>query len=211
MEKAESLPVESPVGEYHKEILRKAYQLLDNPYIEHADTTLDGSLLVGFGAGIVPTWKTIRKKYDKAVSRRIFLTSGLASIINRVLDKYSTYRVALLMEDSRFREYGLNKAIAETNPALSMHPTPEEIFKPKEVLNEASALITGTVIVPFGFSLGASAPFIYLKNAYAADMIEISFKIGDYVKKKIEQGYNPTQIKEYIRSLSLNDLQPQKS
>ncbi len=211
LEKAESLPIESLVGEYYKEILRKAYQLLDNSYLEHADTALYGSSLVGFGAGIVPTWKIIRKKYDKAVSRRIFLTSGLASIINRVVDKYSTYRVALLTEDSRFREYGVNKAIIEGSPHLSMHPNPEEIFKPKKLVVDLSGTITGTVIVPFGFALGASAPFIHLRHAYLADMIELSYKIGDKVKDKIRQGYDSSQIRDYIKGLSLNDLLTHKT
>lgn len=197
---------DTPVAQYAKDIDTAVYRLLP---ANTSEILFWPAYITGTIGGFTLQMKIGEGKVSEKTSRRMFFASGAGTLINRILDIYSSVRFSRLMSDSRFYEYGLNAFHSEGGRRYSFHATPQEFFNTKNLLIEVTIVGIGTVCLPFGYAHGASTPFTFLSNMYAARHIELGLAIGDQVKKMIAH-YSPEQIRTYLQMVDLTNLQTNK-
>jgi len=134
----------------------------------------------------------------------LYHLSGLLTYIpNRISDVYSTYQLAKLSEDPRFKEYGLEKIVyEETSSFLPKQLTRKDVLNKKHVAFNVLGGILSTAFPPVGYGLVASAPFVYENNTTFKRYLEKSFEIGDDVNQMIEKGLTKGDIKYYLNLLN---------
>jgi len=134
----------------------------------------------------------------------IYHLSGLMTYVpNRIIDYYSTYKLARLAEDSRFKDYELGKYFFESNPILPKHPSRKDLFTKKQVAIQISAGVASAIFPPAGYAFLTTTPFIYESNRTIKKYIEKSLDIGDVVKRMIDSNLSKEGINEYL-ALQLN-------
>lgn len=198
--KKAQLAVIPNIWPYVEDILRTVVRLEDEIYkiednLPHALSTFLIGAAVGNELGAI-----------KRVKRVIRLGSLGSMLLNRILDKYSTWQVVKSMQDPRFKGYGFNKFFYEVNPNLSIHPTLTELFKPKMLVSESLGIAVSYFLPSFGYGFGFSAPALYLRNMRIANALEIGYSIGDKVKEKLSQGFGEQQTRDYLKNITIADL-----
>lgn len=134
----------------------------------------------------------------------IFHASGaLIYTINRIADKYSTYQTCKLTEDSRFKNYGLEKYFYESNKILGRNPSRREyLHNKKKALIEVAGGIAAAILPPFGYGISSVTPFVYENNWAIKNQIAKSMEIGDDVGKMIDGGLTWQDVNYYLELLT---------
>ena len=129
----------SSVDMYAKDIRRCANKLVDGMY--HSPEKIR---MVSAFAICISSFSTLSYYFNP-----IYHLSGFASsLVDRVLDSYSTYKVSKYFENTRFFEYGLDKFYHEANPFLPEHPTKKDLFGKMSFLREALVIAASTIFPP---------------------------------------------------------------
>ena len=121
------------------------------------------------------------------------------------LDIYSTYRFAEKHQDPRFTEYGFDQFGGEINRFLPLHPKPEDVIGPTQILMTTPGLLFSYFCPPLGFVAGARS-IAYINNTRYIDVLDTAYSIGDQVKRMLESGREYRDITDFLATLNLNQF-----
>jgi len=123
---------------------------------------------------------------ERNKDRRVFLCSLVATFFGRVVDNYSTVRVLSESQDPRFKEYGFDDYIFETNPQMDAHPDVTYLLKPKNFIPELIYLGLSYASPMIGSFTATGSFFAYSNNGRIEEIIDTGYKVGDLVKAKLQ-------------------------
>lgn len=153
---------------------------------------LIGGYFVGDGLG-----SFILRNYSDNINRKIGAGSGVAG---KIIDYISTYIAAKHIEDSRFKEYGLDTYFYEQNFLHSPHPSAKELLTRGTLF--AALMAYASWNFPFiGRGYLGMTPAIALNNGNIAQKIVYSFEFGNQVEALISRGKNEQQIRSYLKGI----------
>lgn len=142
---------EKPVAKFSEDILVASEKLEDVLYKIAPDPF--SSLCIGAVVG--NELKHIEKTRK---SKLVRIGSVFGMVSDRLLDHYSTYRLAVMMQDPRFTEYGFNRFVYELNPNLDPYPKPSDLISASSIALDVlfSTISYPLLFVGYSFGIGGA-------------------------------------------------------
>ncbi len=147
--------------------------------------------------------------YHPAIVNRFIGVASMAT--GRTLDIISTAMAAIEIADPRFTEYRLGPYFFEQSPTLSAHPSVIDLLTQNSLIS-IILLGSGFAAPTLGrFYLGIS-PALFENNHEVAKVVGIALQLGDEVKKMIQAGKKPDEIKDFLLHAELKKTEvPQQN
>jgi len=196
-------PINSPVRKYSNDIISNAYGLIPSTLLPPKEEDSVIGSIAGFATGLGLSYFPRTRETASAV----FPMVGAGCLVSRLLDEYSTWRFAHTMQDSRFKEYGLNEAFGEANTSLPLHPSPDDILSKQNIIQEAGLVAFGALSLPVGMSFSAMGIPVFYNNMRVDRVMRVCMNMGDVVKIKLALGHSDEQIKGYLSRVKLDEIE----
>lgn len=196
---------DTQVMPYSSDIVDAATRLVAIPRLEDIFPHRYSSNLIGAIFGNELSAGRTRRN-----SRGIFLISALGALAHRIVNHYFDGKIANLMEDPRFYDYGMSRHFVMIAPyregEVILNPPAYYLLNPAALMLDASIVASGYFYPTLGYALGADVPFSAQFKLHQIKVLQLAYDIGDEIAKRIANNDAPAAVRGYLKHLKVQDL-----